>query len=203
MWAGVMQQLGVKHKMATAFHPQSNGMIERFHRRLKEALKARAASSDWDSHLPWVMLGVRTAPRRDSAVSAAELVYGAALVVPAQFITTAEPPPEAFVRQLQAGVPCAAPHRYPGMEAALAEPPDAALMKADFVYVKSPPAATGLSPAYRGPYAVHKKSPKFFIIKVGGQLDAVSYDRLKPHLGGQATPAEPPRRGRPPGRTQT
>jgi transposase InsO family protein len=123
LWAAVMQRLGVKHKMATAFHPQSNGMIERFHRRLKEALKARAASSDWDSHLPWVMLGIRTAPREDSAVSAAELVYRVALAVPAQFITTAEPPPEAFVRQLQAGVPCAVPHRYHGMEAVLAEPP--------------------------------------------------------------------------------
>jgi transposase InsO family protein len=105
MWAAVMQQLGVKHKMATAFHPQSNGMIERFHRRLKEALKARAASSDWDKHLPWVMLGVSMAPREDSAISTAELVYGAALAAPAQFITTARPPPEAFVQQLQA-----APH---------------------------------------------------------------------------------------------
>jgi hypothetical protein len=89
------------------------------------------------------------------------------------------------------------------MEAALSEPPDPALMKADFIYVKSPPAATRLSPAYRGPYAVHKKSPKFFIIKVGGHFDAVSTDRLKPHLSGRATPAEPPRRGWPPGRTQT
>jgi hypothetical protein len=156
-------------------------MIERFHWRPKEALKARAASSDWDSHLPWVMLDFRTAPREESAVSVAKLVY--ALAVPAQFITTVKPPPEAFVRQLQAGAPCAAPHRYPSMDAALAEPPDPARMKADFVYVKSPPAATGLFPAYRGPYRVHKKLPKFFIIdiKVGGHFDAVSTDRLKPH----------------------
>jgi hypothetical protein len=57
LWAAVMQRLGVKHKMTTAFHPQANGLIERFHCRLKEALKARAASADWVQQKPgcfWV-----------------------------------------------------------------------------------------------------------------------------------------------------
>jgi transposase InsO family protein len=43
-WSAVMSRLGVRHNTTTAFHPQSNGMVERFHRRLKEALKVRAAS---------------------------------------------------------------------------------------------------------------------------------------------------------------
>jgi hypothetical protein len=84
-----MQRLGVKHKMTTAFHPQANGLIERFHRRLKEALKARAASADWAQHLPWVLLGLCTAPREESAVSSAELVYGAPLSLSGQFISAA------------------------------------------------------------------------------------------------------------------
>jgi hypothetical protein len=46
------------------------------HRRLKDALKARLAGPDWPLHLPWVLLGLRAAPREDSGVSAAELVYG-------------------------------------------------------------------------------------------------------------------------------
>jgi transposase InsO family protein len=88
-----MKQLGVKHNMTTAFHTQSNGMVERLHRRLKEALKAREATTDWPRHLQWVVLGLRAAPREDSGVSAAELVNGAALSLPGQFIAGREPPP--------------------------------------------------------------------------------------------------------------
>jgi transposase InsO family protein len=78
VWAAFTAKLGIRHTMATAYHPQSNGMVERLHRRLKEALKAKLAAADWPDHLPWVMLGVRATPREDSGISVAELVYGAA-----------------------------------------------------------------------------------------------------------------------------
>jgi hypothetical protein len=48
---------------------------------------------------------------------------------------------------------------------------------------------------------VHKRAEKFFILRLGGRFDAVSVDRLKPHMGGTVEPTLPPRRGRPPGRT--
>jgi hypothetical protein len=54
-------------------------MIERYHRQLKEALRARlaaAAVGDWEFHLPWVLLGLRAVPKDDSGVSSAELVFG-------------------------------------------------------------------------------------------------------------------------------
>jgi transposase InsO family protein len=116
-WAVVMGRLGVRHNTTTAFHPQSNGMVERFHRRLKEALKARAASTDWPAHLPWVMLGLRTSPREESGVSAAELVYGSPLSLPGQLLSSPKLPPEKFVRQLQSGVPWAAPLQPRGADA--------------------------------------------------------------------------------------
>jgi hypothetical protein len=58
LWAAAMKLLGIKHQMSTAFHPQSNGLVERAHRRLKEALKAKLAGGDWPSHLPWIPLGL-------------------------------------------------------------------------------------------------------------------------------------------------
>ena len=67
-------------------------MVEKTHGQLKAALRVRQAGSRWPEHLPWVLLGLRTAPKEDSGVSAAELVYGAALALPAEFLSTAEPP---------------------------------------------------------------------------------------------------------------
>jgi hypothetical protein len=81
-----MGRLGEQHNTTTAFHPQSNGMVERFHRPLKEALKACTASSDLPAHLPWVMLGLCTAPREESVVSAAKVVYGLPLLMPGQLL---------------------------------------------------------------------------------------------------------------------
>jgi Integrase core domain len=199
VWAVLMSRLGVKDVMTTAYHPQSNGVVERFHRRLKDALRARAAAADWPRHLPWVLLGLRLAPREDSGISSAKLVFGAPLQLPGQFLSAAEAPPAEFVRQLNASVPCVAPLPPPtaAKNVALMEQ----LQRAVFVYIKVPPAAPSLAPAYRGPYAVHKKAEKFFIVKMGQRFEAVSLDRLKPHLGAAVQPSLPPRRGRPPGWT--
>jgi transposase InsO family protein len=47
LWAALMSKLGVQHIMTTPYHRQSNGVIERLHRRLKDTLRARAAAADW------------------------------------------------------------------------------------------------------------------------------------------------------------
>ncbi len=76
LWAGLCSLLNIQHSPKTAYHPQSNGLVERFHRRLKDALRSRAAAADWHDHLPWVLLGIRTAFREESEFSPAEAVYG-------------------------------------------------------------------------------------------------------------------------------
>ena len=74
IWQILCKTLRIKCVVTTAYHPQSNGLVECFHRQLKNALKSRACRVDWAEHLPWVMLGIRAAPKEDSAVSAAETV---------------------------------------------------------------------------------------------------------------------------------
>jgi len=64
VWNGLCQKLGIAHKLTTSYHPQANGLVERFHRQLKESLRGRLENGDWYSHLPWVM-GVRAAPKED------------------------------------------------------------------------------------------------------------------------------------------
>jgi transposase InsO family protein len=196
LWDALTHRLGVKMRFTTPYHPQSNGAVERFHRRLKDSLRARLAGGDWPDHLPWVLLGLRAAPREDSGVSAAELVYGSPLSLPGQFLTAAEPPPLSFVRQLQSTVPCVADKSGCSPPPT---PPPASLQSARFVYVRSLPVSPGLAPAFRGPYRVRVPGVKYFVIDIGGKPSAVSVDNIKPHLGSSPlSAAPPPRRGRPP-----
>ena len=66
----------------------------RFHRHLKSALRAHLTGPNWIDELSWV-LGIRTAPKEDLRTLSAELVYGAPLTVPGDFVaapnTTASP----------------------------------------------------------------------------------------------------------------
>ena len=69
LWLELLQWWVTKHHLTTAYHPQANGMVERAHRQLKDALGARTAGGDWASHLPWGLLGMRVAPKEDSILS--------------------------------------------------------------------------------------------------------------------------------------
>ena len=65
LWADISSLLGTKLSRTTAYHPQANGITERFHCCLKEALKARLCGTDWAYQLPRVLLGIRSAPKED------------------------------------------------------------------------------------------------------------------------------------------
>ena len=101
LWYAVCSLLKIKHKTTTAFHPQSNGMVERFHRQLKNSLRARLASSNWFEHLPWVLLGLCISPREESAASASEAVYGSELTLPGQILEVQDPPTNLFYENLK------------------------------------------------------------------------------------------------------
>jgi transposase InsO family protein len=195
LWTGLHKLLGVQLITTTAYHPQSNGMVERCHGQLKAALRARLAGTQWPEHLPWVLLGLRTAPKEDSAISSAELMFGTALSLPAEFLSSAEPPAEEFLEKLrEADMPATRPPTY----AEMAARPPQALFEASHVYVRRGGTIPPLSPLYVGPYKVLARQAKHFRLELGGRQETVSVDRLKPHLGlTPVQPAAPPSRGRP------
>jgi transposase InsO family protein len=126
LWSSTCTSLGIKHVLTTAYHPQSNGMVERVHRQLKDALCARGAGPAWHSHLPWVLLGLHAAPKEDSAVSSLELVTGTPLVLPGQLLHVPDPP------RVEVPPPPTRPLSY----AAAANTPSAHLARAEHVYVR-------------------------------------------------------------------
>ena len=119
LWSELSQRWGIKHHLTTAYHPQANGMVERAHRQLKDTLRARAGGGDWTSHLPWVLLGMRAAPKEDSNLSSAELVYGAPLVTPGQVAGVPEAPLAVFQEAVRA-----TPSHNPGRSSSTSHPPE-------------------------------------------------------------------------------
>ena len=176
--------------MTTAYHPQSNGLVERFHRQLKEALRARECGAAWEEHLPWVLLGLRAAPKEVSGVSSAEAVYGTPVALPGQAQTEGSPavtppPPVIPARQLS--------------YAEVTKEGHSILEGVEYVYVRRGPVGGGLQAAYSGPYRVLGHAGKVYELQVGERVEKVAADRLKPHLGSAPAVAQPPSRGRPPG----
>jgi hypothetical protein len=199
LWSSLCSLLNISHTQTTAYHPQSNGLVERFHRRLKDALRARAAGADWFSHLPLVMLGIRSAWREDAEFSPAEAVFGSQLVLPGQFLSSPEPPSPLFLSDFQGVLAARSPlqtaHHATPLPAELPEE----LLLSRFVLIRHDGVQPPLSPLYDGPFLVLERSLHFFKVQIGSRVETVSTHRLKPcHAPREVQAAEPPRRGRPP-----
>jgi transposase InsO family protein len=70
----------------TAYHPQSNGSIERMHSTLKEFLKTIIDEyPDWDEWLPLAMHSYNTAKHEGSGYTPHELVFGTRARTPSSF----------------------------------------------------------------------------------------------------------------------
>ena len=83
-----MTLLGTKQIRTTAYHPIANGLVEHFHRQLKSALKVQANIDNRTDHLPMALLGICTALKEDLHCTAAELVYGTTLRLPAELFAS-------------------------------------------------------------------------------------------------------------------
>ncbi|BHF57856.1 hypothetical protein SprV_0100080200 [Sparganum proliferum] len=105
LFSNLTDLLGCSRIRTTAYHPSSNGLVERFHRQLKASLRAHDNPCHWSEHLPLVMLGIRTALKPDLDCSAAELVYGTTLRIPGDFFgssqRSADLDPSDYVQRLR------------------------------------------------------------------------------------------------------
>jgi transposase InsO family protein len=86
IWSKLCEMLHISHHQTTAYHPESNSVVERLHRCLKDALRARAVAATWSEELPFILLGLRAQPRGDTGLSLAEAVFGTQIVLPNEFL---------------------------------------------------------------------------------------------------------------------
>ena len=197
IWKDLSAFLGIRPVWTTAYHPQANGLVERFHRQLKNSLRARLAVDDWLAHLPWVMLGLRSAPRDDTSTSAAELLFGEPLCLPGEFLGAGSPPSGDFLRKLQL---CASGLVSPTASHKTVSPPSvpSALASSKFVFVRRGGVVGPLSPRYDGPFLVLERGPAAFRLRLGLREDWVALERLKPAVCVDTDVSSGPRpRGRP------
>ena len=75
----VMNQLGIKQYKSSAYHPESQGALERFHQTLKTMIKMYSIenSKDWDEGVHLLLFAVRESVQESLGFSPFELVFGA------------------------------------------------------------------------------------------------------------------------------
>ena len=188
-WGQLMQVWGIKTHTTTAYHPEANGLVERLHRRLKEALLACSHDhpEEWFWKLPSVLLSLRTTLKPDLGTTPAELLFGEPLSVPGSLLSSA-PSSEEHLQQQQRQtlanlrlevarlqpVPTSA-HRRQNVRL-----PDE-LQTCTHVFIRKGGVQPCLSAPYSGPYRVLSRQPHFFRVSIPGRgAESVALARIKP-----------------------
>ena len=178
IWQDVTKHLGIKLQHVTAYNPEANGIVERYHRTLKTALATSCVAGDWSRKLPWVLLSLRATPHAALGASPAEAVFGKCLRLPSDVLPTPDlgSTPSDVAKITEEFMP---PRQtYAEAVRKIRVPPS--LTTNPFVFERIDCHRPPLSPCYSGPYPVLRRKEKAFLINKNSQEVWVSIDRLKP-----------------------
>ena len=182
LWDDLCNQFGIIRNRSTSYHPQSNGMVERFHRQLKAAIMP----NPWTITLPAVLLGVRSAVKERLGRSAAEMIYGTTLRLPGEFTqqytVDANTDLENYSDKLRVAM----------SRLRLCPPRDTQqtnifqykeIETCTHVFLRRIAIAPPLTAPYDGPYKVVARSGRVMKILMKGKVETVSLNQVKPaHL---------------------
>jgi cleavage and polyadenylation specificity factor subunit 1 len=181
LWAELSRFLGIHHQTTTAYHPQSNGMVERMHRQMKDALRTKLNKEDWVGQLPLVMLGIRAAVKEDMQCSPAQMVYGGSPRLPRCLVFSEhkEKTQQTYLNKLQE-IMNKLTVTNPKWHGTRKSQQLRELSTCTHVYVEISRIKKPLEHQYQGPFFVTAKHDKFFTINRDGKIENVSMDRLIP-----------------------
>lgn len=172
---------GCNRTRTAAYHPASNGLIERWHRTLKTALICHGGRQ-WVEYLPTVLLGLRTSCKEDIKASAAEILYGTTLRIPGEFFDSEDPPidPEIFVEKLRVHM-----RQLRAQPAAHHIKPKPFIHKelhtCTHVFVREDSIRKPLDAPYNSPFEITERiTDRLFAVNINGRITNISTERLKP-----------------------
>lgn len=175
---------GSAHLRTTAYHPAANGMIERFHRQLKTAIKCHQTER-WVEILPVVLMGIRAAWKEDLQATVAEMVYGEPIKLPGQFLhkekneKAVEEIPGNMLEKLKKNMQDLRPQeikRHGQTTPFIFQN----MNTASHAFLRRELMGGALQPPYEGSYEVIKRGDKIVTLRKNGKEVNVSIDRVKP-----------------------
>jgi hypothetical protein len=185
LFNSVLQQMGIDRHRTTAYHPQSNGAVERTHRTLKQCIRALASThSCWESSLPVILFTMRNSISEATQFPPSQLVFGGNLRAPADFVA---PQPQmadscstaefysSLIRNVQHILRVADDNQPMRTGSKVCQLPK-------WVWLKQPDSSfpSKLKPLFTGPHEVIRQDDTVITILLNGKHSRVNIDRLKP-----------------------
>lgn len=173
--------IGSQRTRTSAYHPASNGILERWHRSLKAAIRCHE-SKNWLDALPVVLLGLRCSLKEDIKASAAEMVYGTTLRLPAEYFyneqTQIDPQifVERFREQMRNVRPTMTAHHIKQRVFT-----HNTLYTCTQVFLRVDRVRGALEAPYEGPFEIIQRlTDRLFQVRIKGEAVNVPTERLKP-----------------------
>ena len=174
---------GFKHIHTTTYHPQSNGLIERFHRSLKTSLRCLSISSSWTQSLPLVLLGWRNTIHGATGSTPATLLFGTGTALPNDFFTSSVPPSHDALDATRKHFLSTDTNPSFGPKSSYKPYIPSTLRKSEYVWVQSQQ-IYHLNPRYSGPFKVLKFHDNNTIsILREGKPYTINLEKVKPAYG--------------------
>ena len=199
----VCQILGIHKTRTTAYHPQSDGLVERFNRPLQAmiATYVKDDQTDWDDHLPHIMMAYRSSEHASTRATPNFLMLGRETNIPLDLLGGEVPnqqtqTSDTYALKVQNSLRNAYEEVRVHSQAAMERQKRHYDLKKvgglfredDLVWLYTFRKKRGRSPKlqtfWRGPYKItHKLSDANYRIQGvhGGRTQVVHFDRLKPY----------------------
>ena len=169
----VLRELEVHHVKSTAYHPQSQGALERFHQTLKTMLRSYCLQheQEWDQAVPLLLFAARSAVQESTNYSPFQMVFGHEVKGPLKLLKDAllnasnELNLLEYVRKFQERLTKTWEHARINLESAQCQMKRRYDLKAterqfqpgDKVLLRSTLSGPALTPKHLGPYTVKER----------------------------------------------